>query len=530
MNQIGKIDSSSSVAPLPEPPILKLPNELLIQILELVEGYDGRNPEEVDDWTKFNINDIRNCRLVCRRFHNLASSMLVREVRVSCRYRSIRRLEEISSRPLIARGVRIVKVDLARMAQTSNDSMHKLAAGMAVEFLWALRIQLMRQVPRNHKELSTASSCLDDLVWFVLHAHQRCDLGFLPELRRYLDDTSQYFYSRSPERDEATTTLVDKLHRDFQKLVVEYEEFKGGKFARLVGAALAKMPLATIRFEDPDTSYKWMKRLASHLLELGTHAALDECLHHRMLPLPVLRGTGECRDLNIVPEVAAAIHAAGGTVNNITVALDHQEEAPLSPPGEMRDSTQFNRLLSRFKYRWFDRSLLTDVRAEKGISRRTVFSFSGRCDMERLLVGSNLVAAGRARMQTTDITQLLDISTVYPKLQEMDLDGVCFRRADLLELARNLPPVLTSIRISNAYLLDGEWGHVFDALREKSYTAGVAFETLWAGDPNGPGARLPRFVSEEARGKWKEAEMYVMGRTTTNPAWRDVWLTGGVLA
>ncbi|KAM7196947.1 hypothetical protein V8F33_005829 [Rhypophila sp. PSN 637] len=88
--------------------ILDLPNELLLEIFEWVEDFninyrdtsrrlERRNPRD--------INDIRNCRLVCRRFNAVSSQLLVRIVRVALTERSLTRFEEISRHPVISKGV-----------------------------------------------------------------------------------------------------------------------------------------------------------------------------------------------------------------------------------------------------------------------------------------------------------------------------------------------------------------------------------------------------------------------------------------
>ncbi|KAK0639498.1 hypothetical protein B0T16DRAFT_518376 [Cercophora newfieldiana] len=85
-----------------------------------VEGLEEEGgfviPRHHDD-----IEDIKNCRLVCQKFRDLGAEMLVRIVTVDIRGRSLNRLAEISRHPTIRRGVRAVRVALGSLQHRGHS-------------------------------------------------------------------------------------------------------------------------------------------------------------------------------------------------------------------------------------------------------------------------------------------------------------------------------------------------------------------------------------------------------------------------
>lgn len=90
--------------------IMDLPDEILLGIFRLVEDIDWELHAEI--CLHVDRKDIKNVRLVCRRFSNLSSELLVRRVRISPSEASLARLDAISRHPTISKGVCIVRVVL----------------------------------------------------------------------------------------------------------------------------------------------------------------------------------------------------------------------------------------------------------------------------------------------------------------------------------------------------------------------------------------------------------------------------------
>ncbi|KAM7212429.1 hypothetical protein V8F06_012198, partial [Rhypophila decipiens] len=87
-----------------------LPEEILLAIFELVEGppQEASCRERTDGRVPGEVLAIQNLRLTSRQFNRIASPLLMPTVTVDYRYSSIKRLEQVSSHPLISSGVRTV--------------------------------------------------------------------------------------------------------------------------------------------------------------------------------------------------------------------------------------------------------------------------------------------------------------------------------------------------------------------------------------------------------------------------------------
>jgi hypothetical protein len=106
-NQSSRLDLGS-------PYILHLPNEIFLDILKNVETSDATADSSTrkGHTAERNVEDIRNARLVCRKFCDLASRFLVRVMHVRPDRKSLDWLDRISRHPTISQGVRTIWVDL----------------------------------------------------------------------------------------------------------------------------------------------------------------------------------------------------------------------------------------------------------------------------------------------------------------------------------------------------------------------------------------------------------------------------------
>jgi hypothetical protein len=122
--------------------ILDLPEEILLDIFCSFEsGFPVHDPSEhYNHWTAKDSNRLEflgNNRLVCRTFNRLISPLLCPIVSVSLCSGSIDRLEGLSRNPLIAQGIRGIKLSLLfrpRAIATDFRRYHAHAESVLVEF------------------------------------------------------------------------------------------------------------------------------------------------------------------------------------------------------------------------------------------------------------------------------------------------------------------------------------------------------------------------------------------------------------
>ncbi|RYP10690.1 hypothetical protein DL764_000480 [Monosporascus ibericus] len=213
--------------------ILDLPDEILLGIFELAEDFDFDCPFLY--YGGAGRKDIQNARLVCRRFCNVSSQLLVRLVCVNFNEPSLARLEEISRHPTIAKGVRAVRVVLHfhNFSFTGLDSFISYQADVVevqVDSFDGAMLWELSNIPEQ-----TASEMISNgrAVVSTLHRLASADPG----------DDGGYF-----EGDENYRARLCGIHREYLILLEKQESLiKSGKFSRVVGSAIARMPDAVRR-------------------------------------------------------------------------------------------------------------------------------------------------------------------------------------------------------------------------------------------------------------------------------------------
>ena len=93
--------------------ILNFPNEILFRIFDFLRSEPVRSIAVGGAFGYRNgKDDVKNTRLVCRRFRDASSHLLISSLNVSVNKASLAQLDEISRHPLMSKGVRKVNVSL----------------------------------------------------------------------------------------------------------------------------------------------------------------------------------------------------------------------------------------------------------------------------------------------------------------------------------------------------------------------------------------------------------------------------------
>lgn len=107
--------------------ILSLPDEILLEIFTAVKAHSpGNNPFHQDPPSSS--PDIAALRLVSRRFNSISAPLVVHYIRLSgINAHSLEKLEFISQHPLLAKGLRTVRVEACGYVPTLADDVAKFA-------------------------------------------------------------------------------------------------------------------------------------------------------------------------------------------------------------------------------------------------------------------------------------------------------------------------------------------------------------------------------------------------------------------
>lgn len=471
--------------------ILDLPDELLLDIFELVESSLVFSPE-------FSTRkDIQNTRLVCRRFCDLSSPLLVRAVPVNFHEQSLARLDEISRNPNIAKGVRSVRVVLQFHTSSFTD-LERFVAYQADEL--ESHVDMFDQDRRLRSSMITDEPTASRMVVDGRAA--------VTKLRRLasgeLDDVGCF-------EDGSNIRLhLDELHKE-HLILFEKQAWliKSRRFYEIVGSAIARMPYAS-RLEMSDWGFGYGGMRGLMFSEDNIWSVLHHLLRQPITPRKANKHGLEVRNYECVVSTIDAIRSAGTLLAEIDISLTALGQAgSLVPAPDIRQEFTFGmRELKEFRFHYggrFDEQDREDLNEFLSASLGTsslrklclvMRSHNGdatRIDLERIM-GSN------PRKQLTDIS-LVQIAVDF---------------SVLVRLLERLPEQIDCLSLSDVGLLSGTWEEVLDALRKKESRFVQLREPQGAECDTMSGEDYQRIFGVNDYGYLNKAELYIK-----NPSSRE---------
>lgn len=218
-------------------PIENLPVEILHNIFEHVGPLDdwGNEPGR-----KYQIRNIKNCRLTCSIFNETSSRLLCQTVQVFCHPKSIQRLAEISRHDVIQKGVRRVVVCLPRYDGDFADDYNTFT----LAFTRTLKLHILHGIgisgvssPKDHERLSKAHA-----IWA---SWNRTRWGRNEATIRYAPSWDKEAYEDARPEDETHRLLIKEAHQEYKTRYEGQEALiRDGNFACSIASALAEMPRA----------------------------------------------------------------------------------------------------------------------------------------------------------------------------------------------------------------------------------------------------------------------------------------------
>jgi hypothetical protein len=444
--------------------ILDFPAEILLSIFEHVEGWDGDASPHRPVWhgTRRNIGDIRNTRLVCRRFCNVISQLLVRVVRVGADRASLERLDRISRHPTIVKGVHTVRVNL--------------------HFYTSEFLDFGRLLSHQADQISLRSDEYNDHC-FYRHNHETvCERrAQLEEVR----DTLSRISSAEPgwhdsegaldleKDDQGCRARLLEVHRQYATLFSEQKSLlETGNFSRTIGLAVARMPRARkLVFSDADEKHIDERHLS--LLDLGTDVWSALC---SLMLQPLTTYESRCNGYDppsygCIIRTLNAVRNAGAWPKNIDITFCTKLFAlgapgkPLFTPDTRRDFSSGMRQLRHFSFKH------NDVINEEQVERLQEF-MSACLDTPCLQTLHLNMRPATGSCILIDMRDVMGFRT-RPNLTGIDLAVVGIHLSTVARLLRRLPEPMDYIRFSDVRLLtspeeEGTWEEALDLLREKS--------------------------------------------------------------
>lgn len=225
-------------------PILKLSNEILSHIFTYVRENRPRPLPygELRDCDN-GLEDTKNARLVCRRFCGASSHLLINTVSVSMASSSLTRLDHISCHPLIAKGVRKVRVVLDFFASEVEEDFNQFLFNQHQQMYhiipWDYRTDGLRTLSREDADLEAAAK---KKIRKFLSTWNKLELINQNNIPNNEDSTSEVGLD---DEDRANTLLIGRSYELYRHAYLEQERVRtDGSFVRKIACMIAKMPVA----------------------------------------------------------------------------------------------------------------------------------------------------------------------------------------------------------------------------------------------------------------------------------------------
>ncbi|KAJ0122186.1 hypothetical protein J7T55_002698 [Diaporthe amygdali] len=252
--------------------ILDLPNELLRRIFRFVEDSfleDGN----LGLYSRSDYKSIQSSRMVCHRFCEASSHLLLHWLDVSMTTSSLVHLDEVSRHPLISKGVQTLKVSVGLYNSSMASDFREFAvAGSAIMrnnlYLWEAMLSVSNLPEYQYQGEFQIQMPRDtsDFARFPVEEAAIRSMLILPkkvaECSQALQSWTKIIRAESSESDE--DKYIAALHRAYEKhqqLVSDQQAaLRGNTFVRCISEAVARMPtLFELVIEDDRLSS------ASHL-------------------------------------------------------------------------------------------------------------------------------------------------------------------------------------------------------------------------------------------------------------------------
>ncbi|KAK4451298.1 hypothetical protein QBC34DRAFT_458990 [Podospora aff. communis PSN243] len=451
-------------------PVLRLPTEILCNILGLVET--SSHHEGGERRAKHNSKDIRSCRLTCRRFCEISSTRLVRLIHVDYRLSSLERLQDVSRHPVISRGVLAVRLSLGRFEKPGDF-------GSFVQKLTAAR-----QVPDPYSERMTDGE---------------------QEALKIHDSWRRIGRKNSPrieiKRDQIHRARLRTLYEEYQRLYEDQEALRAqGGFAEAIGAAFARMPFAKeLHYQDVGAPRSWV--------EIWEPEDADQEMYGCALDITQQKRDGE------IPEtppysfinVSIAVHNAGVALQHVKIHLNSDFAAKSLVVVKEARSNFISAMGSVQSFSAGCGHLYCDDIDEESTS--AVLRQWWKCMPALRRLDWNLLNMGWNNATSLNLSESIPWTDIR-------ISGGYFDALELWQFLRQLPSTPNSVIFSNVLFFGTCGAQFLDTLRDKA-PRHVQFDDLsWLHSQT---KELMAMALEKQREGQSEAERYVLRLDDTNP-------------
>lgn len=487
--------------------VLDLPDDILCEIFdsfanswlyhdsgEIDVGYRGwaNHEQDIDD---NNFRAIQSTRLVCRRFCQIASPLLVPVLRAQISSESLRRIDNLTRNPQIAAGVRLVQVQLAYRPKEVAENL-----SLYVKRLLGPLDDLCRRCDYYTEFTAGCGMEVEEdrepLYAMKVYANMERVWGLCVD-----EPEAVRFHGRS-DFDQEDNELKDLLFQRFEEYQHKHQDasrlLMDGSFVRHLSASINCLPsLRALSFFDnvyhPVKDDSWDRENIADL------ARKPEKLRHFMLmpldwiAIEKLQPASELLPLRVLWELPIAIHERGTplrevaifsfptTANNLEMLRPSSQDrfrAAFESVRKIHVGEPWGNLRERDS-----RQQLPSPDHQALVNNYLAALVSSPC-LEHLHLGLNGLGVGHSRQPNGAMSAdteypvgtVLASAPAGPRLKSLQLQHLSFLPEEFVKLVENmsghgkldsLDLMYIGLRPGGTDGKTGGWARILDILREK---------------------------------------------------------------
>lgn len=469
--------------------IFDLPDELLRKIFQHVAGNLKKDHEYRGASIVFSdVNSIMSSRLVCHRFCDTSSHLLLRNLNISITNASLAHLDEVSRHPTISRGVKTLRIGVGLYDPSMFRTFREFVTEGTIMVrehlrLWQTLLAMSHQPEYQHtgeipdfSNTSDLTEITQAMILTMIPSRQKAE-----QYSQILRSWKRYIRAESPEQDEDEHVIALRQGYERYKQLLSDQQvlLQGNAFFQKVATAVARMPTVAglsiadialvscdpwIKFSNPIDQIVQKDLLKTTLWSLDIIEQLVQPSVDFLyqLPLDVGRAGSPLTTLNInfTPKVDMKLNLDEEKARDVLKAAQHLQVLSVSCYShEVADQEKYPSggysNLSKLVRLFLEAPCLQDVE----LNFRELYS-------GRQAQGSNSESIGK-------LVSLLP----WTKLRKVALSCFFIRFDEFTTCLEQLEPG-ACIVLDTVNLLTGTWADLLDVLRTKADCASEVITPL----------------------------------------------------
>lgn len=484
--------------------LFDLPDEILIHICEYVQGREEHYLRFIPE-INISVQEVKNMRLTCRRFCNASSHLLISCIYLDFDEASLHYLKEVSSHPVISKGVQYVRINLLYYDSVLEEDIDTFGDYHARRLLETT--ECIEDISNHHADFfsGTPKEVVDAAI------RKGWNIG-----KAWLDAVGDFSDEEISDEDMGYRRSLLRAYRKYRRLYSKQEGLLlNRRFSRAVATAMSKMHNAT-RLDIFNSEYA-LRPKRRRRPDFITMVNDEESLISSTL-FPITWEKGRRFELGEPPfdllfEFPQAIKEAGIFLTALDIRVPPSDFCLLSSsPEDLEDITAATQKLKSFSYDprvpYCSSLWATDESDEVEALGEFLCAHLSSPYLRDIQLSCDFLRADKVSLWFSLGSVLT--SHRWPELESISLTGLAFHLSELEDFITRLDhPII--IWLKRVHLMSGTWARALDVLRGK-VGAYPTLEDLSGGEFDNMSELEKKEIMSKNDSSWdmNKAELYIL--------------------